>query len=193
MLREQELGQTQNGVPDSKPCASRDCSGGKWREFLFPSTGCCSLLQCFSVRSPCERSQVASESWSHPRGSAGGNPTAPQPHWQVPVHGELGHKGDISGVGECQELVLQEEEVDAVLREVLPAEIVAGIVLVQLLQRLLQLQHRKGEAEQETQGVQGQLLGVSASLTWLLGGLGRLAQPKSSLRSRFPSYSRKVR
>lgn len=34
---------------------------------------------------------------------------------------------------------------------------------------------------------------VTASLTWSLGGLGRLAQPKSSLRSRFPSYSKKVR
>lgn len=94
---------------------------------------------------------------------------------------------------------------DAVLGEVLPAEIIAGIILVQLLKRLLQLQHRNGEAQQGTRrGARG-AAGISAcpapwargraavSLTWSLGGLGRLAQPKSSLRSRFPSYSRKVR
>lgn len=83
---------------------------------------------------------------------------------------------------------------DTVLYEVLPSKIVAGIVLIQLLQRLLQLQCRKGEGEQEPQGELGGLGGrVATTLTWLLGGLGRLAQPKSSLRSRFPSYSRKVR
>jgi len=131
--------------------------------------------------------------------------TSHQPHWQVPVHGELGHEGDVGGVGKGQELVLQEEEVDAVLREVLPAEIVAGIILVQLLQRLLQLQRHEGEGEWEPQGELGRWCRVSArprlrgrgsvavALTGLLGGLGRLAQPKSSRRSRFPSYSRKVR
>lgn len=35
--------------------------------------------------------------------------TSHQPHWQVPVHGELCHKGDIGGVRKGQELVLQEE------------------------------------------------------------------------------------
>lgn len=36
---------------------------------------------------------------------------------------------------------------DAVLHEVLLAEVIAGIILIQLLQRLLQLQHHEGEGE----------------------------------------------
>lgn len=88
---------------------------------------------------------------------------------------------------------------DAVLHEVLLAEVIAGIVLIQLLQCLLQLQHHEGEGPRgafmkslptQSSGVAGR---VTVSLTWSLGGLGRLAQPKSSLRSRFPSYSKKVR
>lgn len=85
-----------------------------------------------------------------------------QPHQQVPVHGELCHEGDIGGVEKGQEIILQEEEVDAVLREVLLPEVIAGIVLIQLLQRLLQLQRHEGEGDPQPHGELGRLRGVCA-------------------------------
>ena len=59
----------------------------------------------------------------------------------LPVHGQLRHQRDVALYGRV--LVLQEVQVHSVNRESLPAEVVALVVLVELLQSCLQLQtHR---------------------------------------------------
>lgn len=68
------------------------------------------------------------------------SPLPPLRPCHTPVHGELGNQGDINWVRQGHELILQEEEVNAVLCEVLPAEIVAGVILIQVLQSPLQLE-----------------------------------------------------
>lgn len=60
----------------------------------------------------------------------------------VPVHGQLSHQSDVSVVLAGRVLVLQEVQVHSVNRESLPTEVVALIVLVELLQSRLQLRRR---------------------------------------------------
>lgn len=60
----------------------------------------------------------------------------------VPVHGQLSHQSDVSAVLAGRVLVLQEVQVHSVNRESLPTEVVALIVLVELLQSRLQLRKR---------------------------------------------------
>lgn len=47
-----------------------------------------------------------------------------------PVHGELGHQGDVSAVGAGLVLVVEEVEVSSVDGESLPTKLVARIILV---------------------------------------------------------------
>lgn len=169
------LAQPSTGCPPAShtPAGRAQFGVGRAGGIAAPGLGCCSSLQSTGarVRNPCFEISGSSQAV---------DPMSHQPHQQVPVHGELGHEGDIGGVRKGQELVLQEEQVDAVLREVLPAEIVAGIILVQLLQRLLQLRRSEGEREREPHGELGGvggLRGVSAHPPHALGSGAETPSP----------------
>lgn len=57
----------------------------------------------------------------------------------VPVHGQLGHQRHVVLLARRLVLILQEVEVQPVDCQPFPPEVVALVVLIQLLQRLLQL------------------------------------------------------
>lgn len=57
----------------------------------------------------------------------------------IPVHGELGHQRDVCVVISQLVLVVQEVQMRAVHCEALPTELIAGVILVQLRQGLLEL------------------------------------------------------
>lgn len=109
----------------------------------------------------------------------------------------------------------QKGDVHAVHSELLLPELKAGVLLLQLCQGLLQLEGHRGE-EGGLGGAGGQALDKPRShrsrgwvgqslpdgregkgrwlpLTCSAPGGGGQGHPKSSLRSRLPSYSRKVR
>lgn len=138
---------------------------------------------------------------SQPTPCSLGLPSAPSP-----VHGELGHKGDIMGLG-GRWLMGQESDMHTVHSELLLTELKADVSLIQLRQGPLQLRGR-GEKDQgwgrtspqtrlaPTRAETGRVAygkGRRLPLTCSASGGGGLGHPKSSLRSRFPSYSRKVR
>lgn len=139
---------------------------------------------------------------SQPAPRSLGLPSAPSP-----VHGELGHKGDIMRPGGWW-LMGQEGDMHTVHSELLLTELKAGVFLAKMCQGPLQLRESRGERRglgQEnkspdqtrsnwSRGRQSvSMTREDGSLTCSASGGGGLGHPKSSLRSRFPSYSRKVR
>lgn len=61
----------------------------------------------------------------------------------MPVHGELGHKCNISLVCTGLVLIVQEVEVSAMHSETLSPELVTWVILIKFQQSLLELKHHK--------------------------------------------------
>lgn len=125
---------------------------------MIPQTQALNHSQCLQILELLKHEAASKSSSFHPlKPSSSKSPVQPlpsplpRPSALSPVHGELGHQGDIVRLG-GRRLVGQEGDVHAVHGELLLPELEAGIFLVQLGQGPL---HLRGSQETSARAAAG--------------------------------------